>query len=164
MNAETAIETIGHACISMLSSSLNLFLKEWVGRLKKDHGIDFAVNFKKKGWFNGYKEIFEKLGLPISNCGANLDVIQQITLARNRVQHPEQLTMLRVTHSKEDLKKFPKPLFAKELELKMAIARFSPSVRSTKEKIFEAIGQVETLCSWLEVKYLKMRPHLSKHK
>jgi len=101
MEAETGIETIGHACISMLSSSLHLFLKAWVGRLEREHGMKFDANFKK-GWFNGYKEIFEKLELPLSDCGADLDVIEQTTLTRNRVQHPEELTMLRVTHSKKD--------------------------------------------------------------
>lgn len=166
MNAERSIETIGHVCISMLSSSLKLFLQEWVDRLRIDHGINFYVNFKKKGWFNGYKEIFENLKLPISNCGADLDVIEQITLARNRIQHPEILTTLRVIHSKKDLKKFPKPLFAKDSDLKMAmvIALHRPSVTSTKDNIFEAIRHVETLCSWAEEEYLKKRPYLSKYK
>jgi hypothetical protein len=166
MNAERSIETIGHVCISMLSSSLKLFLQEWVDRLRIDHGINFDVNFNKKGWFNGYKEIFENLELPISNCGADLDVIEQITLARNRIQHPETFTTLRVIHSKKDLKKFSKPLFAKESDLKMAmvIALHRPSVTSTRDKIFEAIRHVETLCSWLEAEYLKKRPHLSRYK
>ena len=66
MESDTGIETIGHACISMLSSSLHLFMKAWVGRLEREHGMSFDVNFKKKGWFNGYKEIFHKLKLECS--------------------------------------------------------------------------------------------------
>ena len=158
MEADTGIETIGHACISMLSSSLHLFMKSWVGRLEREDGMSFDVNFNKKGWFNGYKEIFHKLELPLTNCGADLDVIEQTTLARNRVQHPEELTMLRVAHSEKDLERFPNPFFAKEAELKMVnIADdgnitwwLKPSVTTTKEKVFEAVKQVETLCSWLE--------------
>jgi len=165
MDAEQGVETVGHTCISMLSSSLHLFLKSWVARLQNAHGMKFNVNFKKKGWFNGYKQIFDELELPLSQCGANLDLVEQITLARNRVQHPEEITKLGVDYSERDLKRFPKPFFANETELKMA-SRDSdgsatwwlrPSVKSSKERIFEAINQVEILCSWLEQEYWKVR-------
>lgn len=165
MQAETGAEAIGYACISMLSSSLHLFLKAWVGRLEREHGMKYVANFLKRGWFGGYREIFEKLELPLSNCGADLDVIEQITLARNRVQHPEELTMLGVAHCKKDLARFPNPFFAKEAELKMANLAddgnirwwLRPSVTTTKEKVFEAVHQVEVLCSWLEAEYWKER-------
>jgi hypothetical protein len=165
MEADTSIETIGHACISMLSSSLYLFMDAWVSRWKREYEMSFDVNFKKKGWFNGYKEIFHELELPLTNCGADLDVIEQTILARNRVQHPEELTMLRVAHSEKDLERFPNPFFAKEAELKMVniaddgniIWWLKPSVTTTKEKVFEAVKQVETLCSWLEAEYWKTR-------
>jgi hypothetical protein len=60
---------------------------------------------------------------------------------------------------------FPKHFFANETELKMASRDddesatwwLKPSVRSSKEKIFQAINQVEILCSWLEQEYWKMR-------
>jgi len=32
-----------------------------------------------------------------------------------------------------------------------------PSVTPTKEKVFEAVKQVEALCSWLEAEYWKAR-------
>jgi len=165
MDAEQGVETVGHACISMLSSSLQLFLKSWVTRLENAHGMKFNANLKKKGWFHGYKQIFNELELPLSQCGANLDLIEQITLARNRVQHPEELAQLGVDHSESDLKKFPKPFFAHETELKMASRDgdgsatwwLRPSVKSSKEKIFKAINQVEVLCAWLEQEYLKAK-------
>jgi hypothetical protein len=163
MDAEQGVEILAHACISMLSSSLQLFLKAWVNRLEKEHGMKFNADFKKRGWFNGYKQIFNKLKLPLSQCGADLDVVEQVALARNRVQHPEELTKIAVDHSESDLRRFPKPFFASETELKMAIHDsdgsatwwLRPSVKSTKEKIFAAIDQVEALCSWLEEEYWK---------
>jgi hypothetical protein len=163
MNAEQGIDAIGHACISMLSSSLQLFLKSWVDRLVKEHGMKFDADFKKRGWFNGYKQIFVQLQLPLSECTVDCDVIEQVTLARNRVQHPEELTALWVKHSESDLKRFPKPFFASEAELKMAIRDdddsviwwLRPSVKSAQEKILAAIDQVESLCSWLEAEYWK---------
>jgi hypothetical protein len=163
MNAEQGVDTIGHACISMLSSSLQLFLKSWVNRLEKEHGMKFNVDFKKKGWFNGYREIFMQLQLPLSQCAVDLDVVEQIALARNRVQHPEDLTGVRIKHSESDLKRFPEPFFASEAELRMAIRDdddsviwwLRPSVKPTTEKIIAAIDQVEALCSWLEQEYWK---------
>ena len=163
IDAEQGVEIVGHACISMLSSSLHLFLESWVNRLEKEHGMKFNAKFEKRRWFNGYKQIFNELQLPLSQCGADLDIVEQITLARNRVQHPEKLTKIVVDHSRSDLKRFPKPFFANETELKMAIHDadgsfiwwLRPSVKSTKEKIFAAIDQIEELCSWLEEEYRK---------
>jgi hypothetical protein len=163
MNAEQGVDAVGHACISMLSSSLKLFLKSWVDRLEKQQGIKFNVDFKKNGWFNGYKQIFDQMQLPLSQCVVDFDVVEQVTLARNRVQHPEELTALRVNHSGSDLKRFPKPFFASETELNMAIRDddesvtwwLRPSVKPAREKILTAIDQVESLCSWLEEEYWK---------
>ncbi len=165
MDAETGIEAVGYACVSMLSSSLQIFLKSWVGRLEKGHRMKFDVDFKKNGWFNGYKKIINELEFPLSECGADLDVIEQTCLARNRVQHPQELTTLNVAHSKKDLQRFPNPFFAKESELKMAgISNdgkiewwLKPSVATSKEKVFEAIEQVEIFSSWLEAEYWKAR-------
>lgn len=163
MDAEQGIDTVGHACISMLSSSLQLFLKAWVNRFEKAHGMKFNANFKEKGWFHGYKQIFIQLKLPLSQCTIDFDVVEQITLARNRVQHTEDLTDLRVKHSENDLKRFPNPFFASEAEINMAIQDdddsvtwwLKPSVKPTKGKILEAIHHVEELCCWLEEEYWK---------
>jgi len=163
MEAEQGADTVGHVCISMLSSSLQLFLKAWVDRLKKEHGMRFNVDFKKKGWFNGYKQIFLELQLPLSGCIVDFDVVEQITLARNRVQHPEDVTELRAKHGKSDLERFPKPFFASEVEIKMAIRDdddsvmwwLRPSIKSAREKVLAAIDQVEALSSWLEEEYWK---------
>jgi len=161
MEAEQGVDTVGHACISMLSSSLQLFLKAWVSRFEQEHGMRFNANFKKKGWFDGYKQIFMQLKLPLSQCTVDFDVIEQVTLARNRVQHPEDLTDLRVNHSENDLKRFPNPFFANETEIAMAIHDdddsvtwwLKPAVKPTREKTLAAIDQVEALCCWLEEEY-----------
>ena len=51
---------------------------------------------------------------PWSVCPADLDVIEQIILAKNRDQHPEQITTMRVKHGTADLKKHPRPVFMSE--------------------------------------------------
>jgi hypothetical protein len=163
MDAEQAVETVGHACISMLSSSLQLFLKTWVSRLEQELGIKFHLDFKKHGWFNGYKQVFALVEFPLSECTADLDIIEQVTLARNRVQHPDDLTDFRVTHSETDLRRFPRPFFASEVEMNMAVRDeddsttwwLRPSIKSERDKILSAIDQAETLCFWLEEEFWK---------
>ncbi|MBL4680392.1 MAG: hypothetical protein JKY88_06675 [Pseudomonadales bacterium] len=163
IDAKSGLETCGHHALSMLASSLQLYLRAWVDRLDRYHGMTFEVNFKKKGWFNGYCEIFKEIDLDISVCPANLDIIEQIPLVRNRVQHPEQLTTVNVSHSKSDLNKYPNPYFVQESELSLAAGQenqswlFPPTIAPSKEKILGAISNVEQLCSWLEAEYLEAR-------
>ncbi|MFQ2771876.1 hypothetical protein ACK3Y4_14205 [Aeromonas caviae] len=159
LDAKSGLETCGHHALSMLSSSLQLYLKAWVDRLDRYHGMKFEVNFKKKGWFNGYREIFNEVALNMSECPANLEIIEQIPLVRNRVQHPEQLTSINISHSESDLSKLSNPYFVQEAELSLASDQekqswlFPPTIAPTKEKVIEAINNVEMLCSWLEAQY-----------
>lgn len=163
LDAESGLETCGHHAISMLSSSLQLYLKAWVDRLDRYHGVKFEVNFKKKGWFNGYREIFNEVELNMSECPANLKIIEQIPLVRNRVQHPEKLTSISISHSKSDLTKLSNPYFVQESELSLASEPekqswlFPPTIAPTNENIVEAINNVEKLCSWLEAQYWSAR-------
>lgn len=163
IDANTGLETCGHHALSMLASSLQLYLKAWVDRLDKYHGMTFEVNFKKKGWFNGYCGIFKEMNLDISTCSANLNIVEQIPLARNRIQHPEQLTTVNISHSKSDLNKHPNPYFVRDSELELASYQeeqswlFPPTISPSREKIIEAISNVEELCSWLETEYWAAR-------
>ncbi|GBE33493.1 hypothetical protein BMS3Bbin05_02434 [bacterium BMS3Bbin05] len=163
LDAKSGLEASGHHALSMLSSSLQLYLKAWVDRLDRYHGMTFKVDFKKKGWLNGYREIFKEVGLDMSHCPANLDIVEQIPLVRNRIQHPEQLTSINVSHSENDLKKYPSPYFIHDSELTLASEGeghswlFPPTISPTKEKIKDAISNVEKLCSWLESEYWEAR-------
>lgn len=163
LDAKTGLESTGHHALSMLSSSLQLFLKAWVDRLDRYHGMTFNVDFKNKGWLNGYCEIFKEVGLDMSVCPADLDIVEKIPLVRNRIQHPEQLTTMNVSHSESDLSKHPNPYFVQQSELELTLGQedqswlFPPNILPTKEKIEDAINNVEGLCSWLEAEYWSAR-------
>ena len=159
IDAKAGLEICGHHALSMLSSSLQLYLKAWVDRLDRYYGMKFEVNFKKEGWLNGYRKIFNELNLNVATCPANLVIIEQIPLVRNRVQHPEQLTTIRISHSESDLDKHPIPYFAQTSESELTSEEekkswlFPPAISPTKEKIQEFISNVEQFCSWLEAEY-----------
>lgn len=154
--ADMGMDTVGSACVSMLSSSLHLYMQSWFGLIKGDPRVNNEF-IGKKGWFNGYKEVIEKLNISLSDCPADLGIIEQVTLARNRAQHPENIVTMKTTCSDDDLKKYPIPFFVKESELMMATGENGdiswwcpPSIAPTKEKLHEAISHVELFVSWLE--------------
>ncbi len=164
LTADMGLNTVSHACISMLSSSLHLFLKSWFNRLIQHHNMEFEFNFKKNGWFNEYRRILITLDLPLEKCGADLEILEQVALARNRIQHPEHITEVNISHSEHDMKKHPSPFFIHEIEIyktKDEDASFTywnpPTITASQEKINEAINNVEIFSSWLESEYWKSR-------
>ena len=58
-DAGTGFESIGLASLSMVSSSLQLYLNDWVSfRLEARTKKSYKRTHKKKGWFHAYKPIF----------------------------------------------------------------------------------------------------------
>lgn len=160
LEADMGLDTVSQTCLSMLSSSLHLFMKSWFDRLEKEHGMEFEFNYKKRGWFREYIRHIKELDFKLENCRVEIDVLEQIVLARNRVQHPEEITSLRVSHATNDMKKYPNPFFVRVSELTMATEEdgglmfwFPPSVVAENSKMEEAISSVENFASWLESEY-----------
>lgn len=161
LDARTGYESVGLSALSMVASSLQLFLNDWV-RYKFETREDPKYKRKhKNGWFHAYCKIIEEVGLELNRCPANLEMIEQSVLARNRGQHPEALTMLQTTHSKSDLEKYPNPYFASatdqrviELDNGELSWWLSPNVYIDKTKLNALITEVEKLCEWLDEEYL----------
>lgn len=158
LEADEALEVLGRACISMLSPSLQLYFKTWEGEL----GISWNKGERKRafknGFLQGYMTCFgDVLKLSWDDCPADLGLIEQITLARNRDQHPEHIYTMRVDHTRKDREKHPYLFFVSETDQKMypdpeldGIFSMSPSVHVSREMLLAAIEQVETLAEWLE--------------
>ena len=81
-------------------------------------------------------------------------------MARNRDQHPESITTVRVAHAEKDRQRFPRPFFMNEREAVLfedgdePTLFMLPSVHVSSTKLMTAIEQVERLCEWLEEKML----------
>ena len=160
--ANTALEMLGRTCISMLSASLHLYFKTWEAKLH----IEWEPGERKKafanGFVQGYRTCFgEVLKLSWDECPVNFEILEQITLARNRDQHPEQITTLSVRHSMRDREKYPQPFFTDEYGKKLledpdmaSISWMSPAVHVSREALSKSIDQVEALGVWLEERIL----------
>lgn len=157
--ADIELEVLGRTCVSMLSDSLKLYFRTWEKNLWIEPPCHkcFRSEFGK-GFLSGYLACFgEALDIEWENCPADLKVLEQVILARNRSQHPESLTSLDASHDKATWEKYPKLFFARPSEVDMTpndnetdSFMLNPSVHVSRENLFTAIEQVELLASWLE--------------
>jgi hypothetical protein len=157
MDCDAATEILGLSCVSLLSDSLKLYFQT----LQKSV-IGFSFENDRKAFKDGFvaaylgalKEIFESDG---SDCQADLAIIEQIVLARNRGQHGGDMTTFDVTYDAKMIEKHAVPFFASEEERERwrsepgSLASFLlPTIKVTRENLFAALDQVERLGEWVE--------------
>ena len=120
IEAEESLQVLGRACISMLSAAFHLYFRTWERELGRPVDDTLKKTFKKHGWFNGYKQHYLKnFGINFEESECNLNLLEELVLARNRVQHPDSISSHSSYYSDDDLEKVPTPFFidAREAEL-----------------------------------------------
>lgn len=153
-------EITGRTCVSMLSASLQLYFMAWEREGNLTGREEFKSIFKKKGFVAGYRAwIAARRGIDWSKCPADLDIIEQVVLARNRDQHPDHIATVHVQHEKNEWKRFPMPFFISEREADLFQdedhrSYMTPSLHISRDLLMKAIDQVECLCEWLEEELL----------
>ncbi|RLA51131.1 MAG: hypothetical protein DRR42_11175 [Gammaproteobacteria bacterium] len=159
VDASTGLESVGITALSMLASSLKLFLNDWVCRIEP-RDKPYKRTSGNRGWFHAYKIILKDVGLNLQECPADLELIEQVILARNRGQHAESLINLRTTHSENDLKKYPSPYFVSETDKRIIDFDdgdqswwLTPHIFVDQEKLVQVTSEVEKMCVWLEECY-----------
>lgn len=165
MEASEALEVLGRTCLSMLSPSLHLYFKTWERQLGVHWDDGERKKAFRKGFLNGYLICFEQVsGIVRRDCPADLDLIEQVILARNRDQHPEDITSMRVTHGRVDADTSHHHFFMSEEDRAMfgdreiqSVSFLNPAVHVSREHLFAAISEAEKLAVWLEVQLLNSR-------
>jgi hypothetical protein len=163
IEASEALEVLGRTCLSMLSPALQLYFKTWERQLGVHWEEEQRKKAFKKGFLNGYLTCFEQVsGVVREECPADLDLIEEVILARNRDQHPEDITSMRVTHGRG--KTGSNKFFMDERDRAMfsdpemrSFSFLDPVVHVSGEKLFAAILEAENLVDWLEVWLLNTR-------
>lgn len=158
IEASEALEILGRTCLSMLSSSLNLYFRTWERELGVQWGEGERKRHFKKGFVEGYLICFEGvLDISRHDCPADLSLIEQIVLARNHDQHPDELTTLRVKHAKTDWKRHGHLFFMSEADSAMfsdadirETSFLDPAINVSRDQLSSAIGETEKLTAWLE--------------
>lgn len=167
IEADESRDALGHACISMLSASLQLFLQTWNDILHLKCSDEHKKQFKKGGWFNGFRACFEDaIGVSWEQSPTNLALLEEMALARNRVQHPKDLHTVRVQHSRHDYEKLGRCLFftdqyGKNVVEDLGEGEFSwimgPMVKVSSDQLMKALSAVEAFCEWLDRKIQEVR-------
>jgi hypothetical protein len=159
IEADESFHVLGYSCLSMLSAALQLYFKTWEIQFNIPDINLFKSEFKK-GWFNGYKAYFaHHMGIRFEEAPVDLSIIEQIVLARNQIQHPEDITSHIVRYSGSDIKKIPNIYFVNELEQipyegideSEKSWLFPPTLHVTREKLSAVIAEVDKLVDWMEL-------------
>lgn len=167
IEADESLDALGHACISMLSASLQLFLQTWNDILHLECGDKYRKQFTKGGWLNGFRVCFEDVvGVGWEQSPTNLAMLEEMALVRNRVQHPKELHTVRVQHSRHDYEKLGRRLiftdqFGKNVVEDLGEGEFSwimgSMVKVSSDQLTEALSAVEAFCEWLDQKIREVR-------
>ncbi len=158
LEAEESLQVIGRTCISMLSASFHLYFKTWERQFGRS-ADDSCHSAFKRGWFNGYKAYFlQKYNIRFENSPCDLRLLEELVLARNRVQHPESITDQSSRYSNDDLKKLPSPFFIDNRERALLAEMeegerswlMPPTIHVTQDKLKAAISEIARFAEWLE--------------
>lgn len=158
LEAENSLRVLGHVCVSILVASFHLYLKT----LERQTGVRANEKYKaafKDGWFAGYRTYFRgEFCVEFEKSRCNLDLLEELVLARNRFEHPESITSPGVTYSEHDLKKLGNPLFIDDRDLELfsdledgeRTFLLLPEISITQMKFLDAVSEVERFAEWLE--------------
>ncbi len=158
IEADESLQVLGYSCISLLAAAFHLYLRTWETVLRVPVADSFKPEFKK-GWLNGYRAYFAvHFGVDFAKTSADLAVLEEIVLARNRIQHSDDVVTPRASYLLTDLEKLPRAFFVNETERGLFSDAdeteeswlFPPSVHITEEKFMRAAVEVERFSGWLE--------------
>lgn len=160
MEADESFHILAYSCISMLSSALHLFLEAWVGQsgVAVDESLKKTA-FKKKGWLSGYNTHFtNRFGIAFENGPADLKVLEEVVLARNRIEHPSSITDQKTQYSTSDMKKLSHLLFVDKTEIALlSLSKeeeprwfMPPTVHVTESQLLAAVSEVEKFAEWFD--------------
>ncbi len=158
LEAEASLQVLGHACVSMLSASFHLYFKATERQLRVSAGKKYKSIFKR-GWFHGYKAYFRgEFNVVFEDSQCNLDLLEELVIARNRVQHPESITSHSTHYSEGDLKRLHSPIFIDPRDSELFSEQeegerswlMPPAIHVTPEKFLSAVSEVRRFTEWLE--------------
>lgn len=160
IEADESLHVLAYSCVSMLAAAMHLYLETWVDQsgVPVDEPLKKSA-FKKIGWLAGYKAHFAQHFKIDSEAGpANLRILEEVVLARNRIEHPSTITSLRAQYTKTDLKKLHPPFFVDKREAAFLAdtdegekSWFMPlSLHVTEEQLLAAVSEVERFAEWFE--------------
>jgi len=148
IDAHYALQLQGQLCLNLLQRSLLEYLDETVKLSRR------KAPSKKDNWFKNYKEWFVAEGFDWSASTACLSVIEEMTEARNRVQHgsPGDSHTLIKQQDRGYCDRFPNAKFQNDFEAQI-FGNFGPQLHSIelmKEKLQGAVEEILSFSTFIE--------------
>jgi hypothetical protein len=158
IEADESLHVLAYSCVSMLASALHLYLEEWVRQSRVPVDVERHKAAFKKGRLAGYGAHFaERFGLDLTSGPANLDLLGEVVLARNVVQHPPSITCNRTRYTDADISKLRRPFFVSEREAELLAddggdfgAFLLPTLHIDEAQMLTALTEVEKFAEWFE--------------
>jgi len=159
LEADESLHVLAYACVSMLAAALHLYLESWVRQSGVAVEESLKPLFKKSGSLAGYNAHFTKrFNIAFSAGPANLKLLEEVVLVRNRIEHPPSIADQKTQYSASDLRKLRHPFFVDKTE--MALLGYSgeeteprfmlPTVHVSEAQLLAAVAEVERFSSWFD--------------
>lgn len=158
LEAHESLDVLAYSCVSMLAAALHLYFGTWVKEsgVPVDESLKKSV-FKKSGWFAGYKTHFARCFAVDFHAGpTKLGLLEEVILARNRIEHPSSITSLRTQYAVR--RRGPTPFFINEREAALLAdadggdkSWLMPlTLHISEEQLLAAVSEVERFAEWFE--------------
>lgn len=163
LEADESVHVLGYSCISMLAAALHLYFKTWVAKSGIPVSEKLKSHFRETGWFNGYKiHFYNSLVIDFGACSSRLDLLKEVILARNRIEHPISITGIRTSYVENDLQKLTSPFFVNQSEAVLYADTenedlswlIPPTLWVTEKQLLDAIVEVENFTAWFEAEIM----------
>jgi hypothetical protein len=151
MEAGAALNILGQSCLCLAQISFRDFLDGFMER--GGCGKPSA----KGNWFKRYARFFrEEYGIDWSKAPVDLELLEDISLTRNSIQHTEhpiRFYELDRQQTTEHHSRFPDSIFADEIEKRLMPASSSHGpyrISVTRTSLYAAIDVIDGFCTYLD--------------
>ncbi len=148
---QTALNLLGEVSLAILQ----VFFKDHLQAFIKHSGK--SLPNEKGNWFEKCKKFFlSEYGIDWTKSGADLALLEQVSLARNSIIHTRNTFDAHSSQSNDYFRRFPNATFVNNLEQSlypnMIAQGINPELRIevTKEKLSLAVEAVQSFCQYLE--------------
>jgi hypothetical protein len=155
--ADESLQVLAYSCISMLAAALHLYFETWVKQTGAPVDEALKKSFKEIGWFAGYKIHFSQcFSIDFEASSVEFVILEEVVLARNRIEHPTSITSHRTQYTNADIKKLRYSFFVDEREAAIFAGAEEaekawlspPTLDITEERLLAAIGVAEKFSKW----------------
>jgi len=155
--ADAAMTITGATCLDLLQSTFHSYLDEYMDQIGNKHVIPQLKTLGQKGWFGNYRTFFEKyLQIQWEASGADLNLLEQVILARNDFTHNTDLLSLNSYQTAFHSEKYPDSAFADLRWKKMPFLRDRTPLIVPSETLKRSIQELRKLCGYLEPERYKL--------